>query len=95
MSSKKRISSIKLGKAKSKCCKEEALPEDWEDWFPSTISLLLDRADSELTVKDLENFVAIRLSHKDDPYRYLEAAQVLALLYYLGSPESDVVVIPY
>jgi len=87
-----RISPKALKRAKSLCSARGALPKDWDDWFPSTIPLVVRIDGADITIKHLIEFAKVRLEHLDDPNRFLEVAQCVALIHYLGNPPLDAVV---
>jgi hypothetical protein len=82
-----------LVNAKRQCTAARALPADWDDWFPETIQLRLG-AGSRITVRDIVEYSRVRMTEDvEDPLRFIEAAQCLALIHFLGSPPLDTIVI--
>ena len=89
----RRITPYGLIAAMNRCAAQRALPKDWDNWFPSTIPIVIKIEGEDITVGDLVRFAIARLlEFEDDDSRFIEAAQVLALIQYLGAPPLDTIV---
>jgi len=71
--------------------KANSLPLDWEYWFPECIYMRLGLDTKEpVRTRHLIEYAQERVKDSDDA-RFVEAAQCLALLYYLGSPDDEAI----
>jgi hypothetical protein len=85
------ITSDMVEKAKSEMSHNGALPRDWPDWFPQAVQMKLGLNGSSLRASDVYRYAILR-TLDDDVTRYLESAQCLALLHFLGNPSnSDII----
>lgn len=87
-----RISRRKLLGAVRKCSSRGALPDDWDDWFPGAVPLLVPTLGRNITVANLIDYGRERVLHVGDPTRFIEAAQCFALLHHLGSPALPTII---
>lgn len=81
-----------LSRACVEMSKRNALLGDWNDWFPGTIKLRLGLSCDCVTAEHVQQYAILRVEEDDDEARFLEAAQCLALLHYLGNPSPGTVI---
>lgn len=87
-----RITQNMLSRAKNLCSAREALPKDWDDWFPSAIPLLVKVEGPHVTAQHILDYAKARLENITDTSRFVEASQCLMLLHFLGQPLPDTIV---
>ena len=87
-----RITVEQFNRARNLCAHKKAIPDDWSDWFPSAIPLLVKLDGPHIRIRDLVQYMQERLKNIEDPYRFIEVAQCAALIHYLGSPPDNTIV---
>ena len=85
------VSRSTLGAAQARCTLEGALPNNWENWFPTNIALYVDVSDSYIRAKHVRLYAIKRLKEDKDNARHIEAAMCMALLFYLNDPDDDLI----
>jgi len=86
-----RVSPQAMYRAKIQCQAPKSLPDDWADWFPAAIPLKVPEASPHIRIGHVRRYAELRLMDTD-PYRFIEAAQCLALIHYLGCPPEEAII---